>query len=137
MTAPRLHHVVFCVHPENQDRAADFWRDLGLVFQEIVLKDEGLRVLIDWPNGIEIISPTPELGTETPRFLAFLERGEGVCSVVVKGDNVEDPIKVAERHGTSVRYQQHREDGGFVLDEADLVPLYGMPVTFLATNRPD
>jgi methylmalonyl-CoA/ethylmalonyl-CoA epimerase len=136
--APRLHHVVFCVRPENQDRAADFWRDLGLVFQEITLVEEGLRVFLDWSSGIEIISPMPGSGTETARFWEFLqERGEGVCSVVVKGPNVETPILVATRHGSSVRYQQHREDAGLVLDEADLTPIFGMPVTFLATNRPD
>ena len=136
--APRLHHVVFCVRPENQERAADFWRDLGLVFQEITLVEEGLRVLLDWASGIEIISPMPDPGTETARFWALLdERGEGVCSVVVKGPNVETPIAVAKRHGSSVRYQQHREDGGYFLDEADLAPIFGMPVTVLATNRPD
>ena len=136
--APRLHHVVFCVQPENQDRAADFWRDLGLVFQEIALVEEGLRVLLDWSAGIEIISPTPDPGTETARFRELLEeRGEGVCSVVVKGPNVEAPILVAKQHGSSVRYQQHREDGGHFLDEADLTPIFGMPVTLLATDRPD
>ena len=135
--APRLHHVVFCVQPENQDRAADFWRDLGLVFQEIALAEEGLRVLLDWSAGIEIISPTQEPGTETARFREFLDQqGEGVCSVVLTAPNVENPILVAKRHGSSVRYQQHREDGGYFLDEADLTPIFGMPVTLLATNRP-
>jgi len=137
-TAPRVHHVVFCVRPENQDRAAEFWRDLGLVFQDIALVEEGLRVLLDWSAGIEIISPTTDAGTETARFWEFLEeRGEGVCSVVVKGPSVETPILVAKRHGASVRYQQHREDGGYFLDEVDLTPIFGMPVTLLATNRGD
>jgi len=137
-TAPRVHHVVFCVRPEHQESAADYWRQMGLVFQEIVLAEEGLRVLLDWSAGIEIISPTPAAGTETARFLQFLEQhGEGVCSVVVKVPNVETPILVAKEHGASVRYQQHREAGGYVIDEADLTPLFGMPVTLLATNRPD
>jgi hypothetical protein len=135
--SPRVHHVVFCVRPENQERAAGFWRDLGLVFQEITLAEEGLRVLLDWSAGIEIVSPTPVAGTETARFWEFLGRhGEGVCSVVVKGPNVEGPILVAKQHGASVRYRQHREDGGYFLDEADLTPIFGMPVTLLATNRP-
>jgi methylmalonyl-CoA/ethylmalonyl-CoA epimerase len=137
-TAPRIHHVVFCVRPENQEAAVDFWRDLGLVFHEIALVEEGLRVFLDWSAGIEVVSPSPEPGTETARFWTFLEeRGEGVCSVVVKGPNVEAPIAVAKRHGASVRYQQHREDGGYFLDEADLTPILGMPITLLATNRPD
>ncbi|MCU0270091.1 MAG: hypothetical protein MUF83_15790, partial [Acidimicrobiales bacterium] len=56
-STPSLHHVVFCVHAENQDRAADFWRDLGFEFADIDVPDVGLRVLLDWTRGIEIISP--------------------------------------------------------------------------------
>jgi hypothetical protein len=138
VTSAKLHHVVFCVRPENQERAADLWRDLGLTFQEIPLAEEGLRVLLDWSAGIEIVSPAEPAGTETARFRAFLaERGEGVCSVVVRTAEVEGPIAVAARHGAGVRYQQHREAGDMVLDEADLEPVFGMPVTLLATNRPD
>ena len=134
----KLHHVVFCVRPENQDAAADFWRHLGLAFVEIGLEEEGLRVLLDWDAGIEIISPTGARGTETDRFERFLaDHGEGVCSVVVDTSCFDDALTVAKQHGALVRYQQHREDGGFSLDEADLTPLYGMPVSFLSTNRPD
>jgi len=57
--------------------------------------------------------------------------------VVVKTDEVAGPIAALAEHGASVRYQQHREDGDMVLDEADLTPVFGMPVTLLATNRPD
>jgi hypothetical protein len=135
---PKIHHVVFCVHPENHDAAAAYWRDLGLSFQELTLAEEGLRVSLDWSAGIEIISPTAEPGTETTRFQAFLdERGEGIWSIVVKAPNVEDPILVAKGHGSTVRYQQHRDHGEIFLDEADMTPLFGMAVTFLATNRPD
>ena len=138
MTSPKLHHVVFCVRPENQERAAEFWRDLGLTFVEIPLEEEGLHVLLDWEAGIEIVAPTEREGTETARFREFLaSKGEGVCSVVVKTNDVDGPISVAARHGANVRYQQHRETGDIVIDEADLVPVFGMPVTFLATNRPD
>jgi methylmalonyl-CoA/ethylmalonyl-CoA epimerase len=134
----RLHHVVFCVHPENQDRAAEFWRELGIVFQEIVLAEQGLRVLIDWSRGIELVSLTPEPGTETNRFRQFLDhRGEGVWSVVVKSSSITEPIAVAKRYGASVRFQQHLEDGTSYLDEADLTPIFGMPITLLATDRPD
>jgi hypothetical protein len=136
--SPKLHHVVFCVRPENQERAADFWRDLGLTFQEIPLVEEGLRVLLDWAAGIELVAPTEPEGTETPRFRAFLdEYGEVVFSVVVRSAEVAGPIEVAARHGASVRYQQHRVNGDMVLDEADLTPVFGMAVTLLATNQPD
>lgn len=138
MSSAKLHHVVFCVHPEHQERAADVWRALGLTFAEIPLEEEGLRVLLDWAAGIEIISPTEQEGTETARFRAFLdEHGEGVCSVVVRTDEVEGPITALAAHGAKVRYQQHRETGDSVVDEADLTPVFGMPVTLLATNMPD
>jgi hypothetical protein len=138
MPSTKLHHVVFCVRPENQERAADVWRALGLTFVEIPLAEEGLHVLLDWEAGIEIISPTEAGGSESARFRAFLdEHGEGVCSVVVKTNEVAGPIAALAEHGANVRYQQHREDGDMVLDEADLTPVFGMPVTLLATNRPD
>ena len=69
----RVHHVVFCVRPENQERAADFWRGLGMTFSEVPLVDEGIRVLLDWSSGIELVSPSEPEGTETARFRAFLE----------------------------------------------------------------
>ena len=137
MSSTKLHHVVFCVRPENQEPAADLWRELGLTFVEIPLVEEGLRVFLDWEAGIEIISPTEPGGTESARFRTFLDdHGEGVCSVVVRTDEVEGPIAALAGHGATVRYQQHREDGDMVLDEADLTPVFGMPVTLLATNRP-
>ncbi|HXY93120.1 MAG TPA: glyoxalase [Acidimicrobiia bacterium] len=138
MTSPKLHHVVYCHRPENQERAADLWRDLGLTFQEIQLAEEGLRVLLDWSAGIELVAPSEPEGTESARFRAFLdEHGEGVVSVVVRTDDVEGPLAVATRHGATVRYRQHRETGDVVVDEVDLHPVHGMAVTLLATNLPD
>jgi 4-hydroxyphenylpyruvate dioxygenase-like putative hemolysin len=137
-TLPSLHHVVFCVRRENQDAAADFWRALGFEFVDIDLPDVGLRVLLDWGRGIEIIAPTAAAGAEAADVEEFLEQhGEGVYSVVVRTADVEGPISIAARHGAPVDYQQHREGPGFSLDEARLRPLHGMPVTVLATDRPD
>ena len=138
MPNAKLHHVVFCVRPENQEHAADFWRDLGLTFNEIPLTEEGIRVLLDWSAGIEIVAPTEPEGTETARFREFLdERGEGVFSVAVRTAEVDGPLEVTGRHGARVRYQQHRVTGEIVVDEADLTPVFGMAVTLLATNLPD
>jgi methylmalonyl-CoA/ethylmalonyl-CoA epimerase len=133
--APRLHHVVFCTFPDSQDRAATFWRELGLVFQDIGLPELGLRVLIDWQAGIEIVSPTALDSPEAASFTTFLhERGEGVYSVVVAVSEVEEPSAIAARYGAAVLYQQHREFGEYQLDEAMHAPVHGMPVTFLATR---
>jgi hypothetical protein len=135
---PSLHHVVFCVQRENQDDAADFWRALGFEFVDIDLFDVGLRVLLDWGRGIEIIAPTETAGPESAEFEEFLEQhGEGVYSVVVRTVEIAGPISIASRYGANVAFQQHREGPGFALDEARLHPLHGMPVTILATDRPD
>jgi methylmalonyl-CoA/ethylmalonyl-CoA epimerase len=142
LTATKLHHVVFCVRPENQEQAADYWRALGMTFVEMPLVEEGIRVLLDWSGGIEIIAPTEPRGTETARFERFLaERGEGLYSVVVRTTEYEAGIAAAARHGATVQYQQHREhgegDGAVVVDEADLSTVLGMGVTLLSTNLPD
>jgi hypothetical protein len=138
MPTINLHHVVYCVRAENQDRAAAFWADLGLTFVEVPLPEEGIRVLLDWDAGIEIVAPGEPEGTETERFRDFLaEQGEGVYSVVVRADEVDGPVSVATGHGATTRYRQHREHGDVFVDEVDLAPVFGMSVTLLATNRPD
>ena len=113
----RLHHVVFCVRPENQDHAAELWRDLGLTFMEVDLDDLGLRVLIDWEAGIEVVAPT----------------GPG-DSIVMSVSEVSGPTEIAARYGAPVRYEQRREHGGLRIDEVSLEPVHGMAVTFLATE---
>lgn len=132
---PSVHHVVFCVRPENQDAAARLWTDLGFTLTEINLEEEGLRVLLDWNRGVEIISPTASGGdqaVEVERFLA--EHGEGVYSVVVRTADVDAAVSVAERHGSATEYRQDRVGPGFSLTEARHAPLFGMPVTFLTTD---
>ena len=138
MTGTKLHHIVYCVEPENHERAAEFWRELGIEFEEVHLEGLGIRVLLDWEAGIEVISPTEPAGTETAKFRAFLdEHGEGVYSAVVRTPEVAGPIAIATRYGATIRYQQHRETGPQVTDEVDLSPIHGMAVTFLATTKPD
>jgi hypothetical protein len=132
----RLHHVVFCVHPENQERAAGLWRQLGLTFAEVDLDDLGLRVLIDWDAGIEVVSPVGD-GEQSASFTAFLsERGEGLYSVVMGVDEVAGPVALAARYGAVVEYEQHRRHGALTIDEVSLAPFCGMAVTFLATDPP-
>ena len=134
---PRVHHVVFCVHRKHQDEAAAFWADLGFTFTDIDLPDLGLRVLLDWDRGIEIISPTDSAGDESAHARRFLdEQGEGVYSIVVRTIDITEPVSIAARHGAAVAFQQHRSDENFELDEAMLHPIHGMPVTILATDLP-
>jgi len=131
----KVHHVVFCVHNDNQERAADLWRDLGLTFAEIPLPDLGIRVLIDWEAGIELVSPVPGAGEVAASFTGFLEsHGEGLYSVVMMVAEVDGPAAVAARYGAEVEFRQHREFGPVALDEVMLAPVHGMPITFLSQS---
>lgn len=134
---PCLHHVVFCVERAHQDDAANFWKDLGVDLAEIDLPDVGLRVLLDWSRGIEIISPSDVDAAEGARVQQFLdERGEGVYSVVVLTNDIDGPLSVAARYGATPQLRQDRSGDGFALEEAMLSPVYGMPITFIATDLP-
>jgi 4-hydroxyphenylpyruvate dioxygenase-like putative hemolysin len=132
---PRVHHVVFCVRHQNLDHAAGLWRALGLAFSEVELADLGLKVLIDWNAGVEVIAPLPDAGEEAAPYTAFLDtHGEGFYSVVMDVAEVDGPTALATAYGATVGYAQHREHGGMSIDEVSLDPLHGMAVTFLATG---
>ena len=134
---PSLHHVVFCVERAHQDDAANFWKDLGFEFAEIDLADVGLRVLLDWTRGIEIISPSDVNAAEGARVQQFLDtRGEGVYSIVVLTSDIDGPLSVAARYGATLQLRQDRSGDGFALEEAMLSPVHGMPITFIATDLP-
>jgi len=132
----KVHHAVFCVHADDQERAATLWRELGLTFAEFVLDDLGIRVLIDWRAGIELVSPLPDADERASAFTTFLEtRGEGLYSLAMSVDEVDGPEAVARRFGVAVEYRQHREIGTLVIDEVMLAPVHGMPITLLATGE--
>jgi hypothetical protein len=65
-------------------------------------------------------------------FLAT--QGEGFFSVVMGVAEVEGPTAVARRYGAAVTYRQHRRHGDLSIDEVQLAPVHGMPITFLATT---
>jgi hypothetical protein len=43
---------------------------------------------------------------------------------------------VAGRYGATLQLRQDRSGDGFALEEAMLNPVYGMPITFIATDLP-
>jgi hypothetical protein len=132
--APSLHHVVFCVEPDNQDAAADVWRTLGFEFVEILLDDVSLRVLLDWTRGVEIISPTTNDAT-TCAARAFLnEHGEGIYSVVVRTKAISAATESMRSHGAELTYNQSRGGVGYRLQEAQFASVFGMPITLLETD---
>ncbi|MBH0776631.1 VOC family protein [Nocardia bovistercoris] len=132
----RLHHIVFAVHPLALAEAARMFTELGFVFSDFELDDLGLRVLLDWDRGIELVSPMPGEtgdGSAVAEFLA--SRGPGVFSVVIRVPDAPDAEELAKRYGAEIRYRQHREGEGYALDEVEL-SVRGLPLTFLSTDLP-
>ena len=135
----RLNHVNFCVRPENLERAANVWRDMGLNFIEMPAEKEGLKMLMDWSAGIELVAPSKKAGTETARIQAHLDKhGEGVCSVVVRTDDFKGSLAILAKHGATVTSQANKDDpaSGILLDEAEHTPIHGMEILVLTTNIP-
>lgn len=136
----RLHHVVFAVAPERHDTVAQLFTELGFSFNEVTLDELGLRVLLDWDRGIELISPNPEstaaVAASVNEFLT--SHGDGVYTVVVQVPGASEAADIAERYGSITRFRQGFEDranSGNYLEEVDL-SVCGLPLTFLATNLP-
>jgi 4-hydroxyphenylpyruvate dioxygenase-like putative hemolysin len=136
----RLHHVVFAVARERHDDVGELFTKLGFSFDEITLDELGLRVLLDWNRGIELISPNPgstaEVAISVTEFLAT--HGDGVFTVVVQVPKASEAEDIAKRYGSTTRFRQGLEDleaSGNYLEEIDL-SVFGLPLTFLSTNLP-
>ena len=140
-SSPRLHHVVFAVTRERHEAVGQLFTELGFRFDEINLDELGLRVLLDWNRGIELISPNPgstaEVAASVIEFLASHGDG-GVFTIVVQVPGASEAEDVAKRYGSATRFRQGFEDranSGNYLEEVDLSVL-GLPLTFLSTNLP-
>jgi methylmalonyl-CoA/ethylmalonyl-CoA epimerase len=134
----RLHHVVFAVARERHDVVGELFTKLGFSFDEIDLAEIGLRVLLDWNRGIELISPNPgstaEVAASVTEFLAGHGDG-GVFTVVVQVPGASEAEDIAKRYGSATRFRQSFEGEGKYLEEIDL-SVFGLPLTFLSTNLP-
>jgi 4-hydroxyphenylpyruvate dioxygenase-like putative hemolysin len=131
-----VHHVVFAVTPEELPEAVRLFSELGFRFQDIELEDVGLRVLLDWDRGLELVTPLSPGADETGAVAQFLRRnGPGVYSVVIRVGDAPAAQQIAQRYGARTLFHQHRGGDGFELDEIELSVL-GLPLTFLSTDLP-
>ena len=131
-----VHHVVFAVPPEQLPEAVQFFSELGFRFQDIAVEDVGLRVLLDWDGGLELVTPLSSEAEGAGAVTEFLQRnGPGVYSVVIRVGDAPTAEQVAKRYGAQTRFHQHRGGEGFELDEIELSVL-GLPLTFLSTDLP-
>jgi methylmalonyl-CoA/ethylmalonyl-CoA epimerase len=85
----RVHHVSWCLEPENMDAAKEMWeQQLGIELIDFVLEADGLRVLLAWDPGVELISPHDPLGPAGTMVRAHLDKqGEGVYATVLLTDD--------------------------------------------------
>jgi len=131
-----VHHVVFAVPPEQLPEAVRLFSELGFRFQTIELDDVGLRVLLDWDGGLELVTPLSTEADDTGAVAQFLQRnGPGVFSVVLRVGDAPAAEQIAKRYGAQTRFRQHRGGDGFELDEIELSVL-GLPLTLLSTDLP-
>lgn len=133
----RLHHVVFAVARERHDAVGGLFTELGFSFEDIDLDELGLRVLLDWNRGVELISPKPgstgEVAASVTEFLAT--HGDGVFTVVVQVPGASEAEDIAKGYGSNARFRQGFEGEGNYLEEIDL-SVFGLPLTLLSTNLP-
>jgi methylmalonyl-CoA/ethylmalonyl-CoA epimerase len=134
--ANSVHHVVFAVPQEQLSDTAQFFSELGFRFQAIELEDVGLRVLLDWDGGVELVTPLSSAADGDNVVANFLQQnGAGVYSVVIRVGDAPAAEQVAERYGARTRFHQHRGGDGYELDEIEISVL-GLPLTFLSTDLP-
>jgi methylmalonyl-CoA/ethylmalonyl-CoA epimerase len=131
-----VHHVVFAIPQEQLADTEQFFLELGFRFQTIELDDVGLRVLLDWDGGLELVTPLSSVTDGTGEVAQFLQRnGPGVYSVVIRVGDASAAEQVANRYGAQTQFQQHRGGDGFELDEIEISVL-GLPLTLLSTDLP-
>jgi len=134
--ANSVHHVVFAVPQEQLSDTAQFFSELGFRFQTIELEDVGLRVLLDWDGGLELVTPLSSAADGDNVVANFLQQnGAGVYSVVIRVGDAPAAEQVAQRYGAQTRFHQHRGGDGYELDEIE-IPILGLPLTFLSTDLP-
>jgi hypothetical protein len=87
----RVHHVSWCLKPENMDAAKEMWEQrLGVELIDFVLEADGLRVLLAWDAGVELISPHGAPGPAGTLARTHLDKhGEGVYAAVLLTDDFE------------------------------------------------
>lgn len=103
-----VHHVVWCVRPESWTSVRAFWEGtIGIVLDELDLPELGLKVLISWHGGVEIMTPAYATGMMVEparRFLA--ERGEGVYAVVYDVRGIEGVVASFTERGGRLLFRE-------------------------------
>ena len=134
----RVSHVVYCLEAEHLDRAAEFFSEVaGALFEDLSRPELGLRVMVDFERGLELIAPAPELGPVAERFLEHLKNnGEGLYDVVYGVRDLDETAERARAFGLGVTHRASFAEvppwkGRFrALEELHLEQFLGLKVTF-------
>ena len=128
--------MVFATPQGQLSETAQFFLDLGFRFQTIELEDVGLRVLLDWDGGLELVTTLSSEADGDNAVAQFLQQnGPGVYSVVIRVGDASVAEQVAQRYGARTQFHQHRGGDGYELEEIEISVL-GLPLTFLSTDLP-
>lgn len=128
-----MHHVVIAVAGPRMRRTTALFTDLGFHLSEFELDDVGLRVLLDWGGGIELVTPIDDRPGPVADFLAL--HGDGVYSLAVRVADAPSAEAIAARYGATTTFRQRRNGKGWALEEIELSVL-GLPITLLSTDLP-
>lgn len=103
-----VHHVVWCVRPESFPALRRFWEEsVGLALEELDLPELGLKILISWNGGVEIMAPFYETGALADVARQFLaQRGEGVYTVVVNVHGIDGLVDSLVAKGASLLFRE-------------------------------
>lgn len=103
-----VHHVVWCVEPGSWGAVRSFWETtIGIALDELDLPELGLKILISWHGGVEIMTPayaTGLMADAARRFLA--ERGEGVYAVVYDVRDIEGVVASFAARGGKLLFRE-------------------------------
>lgn len=103
-----VHHVVWCVRPESWESVRAFWEQtIGIALDELDLPELGLKILISWHGGVEIMTPAYATGAMVELARGFLaERGEGVYAVVYDVRGIEGVVASFTQRGGRLQFRE-------------------------------
>ncbi|OBG27616.1 hypothetical protein A5764_02820 [Mycobacterium sp. 852002-51057_SCH5723018] len=126
---------MLAIAPQRLARTAQLFADLGFRFDEFDLGDVGLRVMLDWDRGLELVTPTaPDSDNPVRQFLD--NHGDGVFTLALRVDDAPAAEQIAHRYGAVTNFRQHRAGDGWQLDEIEMSVLGLLPLTLLSTDLP-
>jgi len=137
-----ISRVVLIYRPENFLSAVDAYRNaLGIVdFEGPYEFDQmGLRAVVSWDTGMEIISPLSQGGFSEYLRDILKSKGEGIFNIVYQVKDLQSAERQAASHGyprvgdylDGLEVRKEWCERFTMLKEASLPPIAGVAVTLI------